>query len=47
MKLTRVLLCAIPLLTGCMHKPLTAGQNLLLTAPPSSRPQLVLRPPVR
>jgi hypothetical protein len=45
MKLAPVILCVLPLLTGCMHKPLTAGQNLLLTAPPSSRPKLVLRVP--
>lgn len=38
MKPTR--LFPLLLLTGCMHRPLTPGQNLLLTAPTSSRPVL-------
>ena len=45
MKLAQILLCAIPLLTGCRHKPLTPGQNLLLTAPTSSKPVLRTRTP--
>ena len=48
MRLARIIrLCAfsIPLLTGCRHKSLTPGQNLLLTAPTSSKPVLRTRTP--
>jgi hypothetical protein len=40
MKLRAACLFSGLLLTGCMHRPLTPGQKLLLTAPTSSRPVL-------